>query len=182
MSALPIALIPMLCVRCQNPLAAQPGEVLWVCPGCGQGQLLSDTHGLLAQVVRYAVGIPQNSKGKPVWVAQGQATSLRRASFDTFDNRKDMEQFWSQPHSFFIPAYDLPLDQLTSTALGLLRQPVNLADAASPAAFYPVTVHPEDIQPLAEYIVLAFEADRKDRLKQLDFSLKLGEPELWVLP
>jgi hypothetical protein len=181
MNALPIALIPMQCVRCQNPLAAQPGEVLWVCPSCGQGQLLSDTHGLLPQVVRYAAGIPQNGKGKPVWVVLGQA-GLRRSSFDAFDSRKDMEQFWAGPRQFFIPAYDLPLDQLTSTALGLLRQPATLVEAANPAAFYPVTVHPEDIQPLAEYIVLALEAERKDHLKQLDFTVKLAEPELWVLP
>jgi hypothetical protein len=181
MSTQPIALIPMQCVRCQNPLLAQPGEVVWVCPTCGQGQQLSDTHGLLPQVVRYAAGIPQNGKGKPVWVVEGQA-ALRRTSFDAFDNRKDMEQFWAAPRRFFIPAYDLPLDQLTSTALGLLREPVSLQEAPGPAAFFPVTVHPEDIQPLAEYILLAVEADRRDRIKQLEFTLTLGQPELWILP
>ncbi len=181
MSPAPVELIPMLCVRCQNPLAAQPGEVFWVCPTCGQGQVLHDEQGLLAQAVRYAAGIPQNAQGKPVWVVSGQA-ALSRSTYDAFDKRGEMEQFWAQAHAFYIPAYDLPLEQLTSSALGALRQPPRLQEAPSPSAFLPVTVHPEDLQPLAEYIVLALEADRKDNLKQLEINLKLGPPELWVLP
>ena len=181
MSPAPVELIPMLCVHCQNPLLAQPGEVFWVCSSCGHGQVLHDELGLQAQSVRYAAGVPQNTPGKPVWVVTGQAV-LGRSSYDAFDKRGEMEQFWAQPRTFYIPAYDLPLDQLTDSALGALRQPPRLQEAASPSKFLPVTIHPEDIQPLAEYVLLALEADRKDNLKQLEINLKLGPPELWVLP
>jgi len=35
---------------------------------------------------------------------------------------------------------------------------------------------------VVEFVVLTIEADRKDKLKTVEFRLDLGEPELWVLP
>lgn len=40
----------------------------------------------------------------------------------------------------------------------------------------------EDIQPVAEFVVMAIEAGRKDMLKNLRFTLKLSLPSLWILP
>ena len=177
-----IELIPLQCLRCQNPIPAQPDEVFWVCATCGQAQLLSDERGLLPAVVHYAAGIPAaaGAKGKPIWLVQGQV-SLSRQTYKG-DESRDMLQFWAQPRQFFIPAYDLPLDQMMLTCLSLLRQPVTLQEAPSAAPFYPVTVHPEDLQALAEYIVLDVEAERKDVLKELDFKVQLGKAELWIVP
>ena len=190
-----IELIPMQCVRCQNPLPAQPDEVFWVCASCGQAQLLSDERGLLPETIHYASGVPQkvagstatsaagstatSAAGKPVWVVAGQVL-LSRQTYNG-DNSRDMQQFWAQPRRFFIPAYTLPLDQLVNACVSMLRQPPALPEGTSPAAFYPVTVHAEDLQALAEYAVLAVEADRKDMLKELTFQVQLGAPEMWVI-
>jgi hypothetical protein len=43
-------------------------------------------------------------------------------------------------------------------------------------------MHLEDVSAAAEFIVMAIEAGRKDKLKELDFSLKLSTPVLWILP
>lgn len=180
MSQAEIALIPLQCVKCQNPLLAQPDEVFWVCPTCGQGQILSDEHGLAAQPVHYAAGIPANTPGKPVWLVSGQV-QLRRETYRG-DESRNMLQFWQQPRPFYIPAYTLPLDQLVDACLRLLRQPLALAETPNRSPFHPVTVHAEDLQALAEYALLALEAERSDMLKQLDFNLQLGQPELWILP
>lgn len=176
-------LIPMLCTRCQAALAARPDEVFWVCQTCGQGLLLSDEQGLVPQVVHYGAGIAQNTPGKPIWVFWGQA-QLQRQTFNNLfgDKTEEMVQFWQQPRWFFIPAYDLPLDQLVEVGVRLLRQPIALQEAASPAAFLPVTIHPDDLRPLVEYLILAVEAERKDQLKTLTFSLKTSPPELWIMP
>jgi hypothetical protein len=175
-----IELIPLQCVKCQNPIEAKPDEVLWVCPTCGQGQMLSDEHGLVAQPVHYVAGIPANTQGKPIWVVSGQVT-LSRQTYRGDENRS-MQQFWQQPRPFFIPAYTLPLDQLVDSCQRLLRQPLAFQEVTTRAPIYPVTVHAEDLQALAEYIVLAVEADRSDMLKELDFKVQLGQPELWVVP
>jgi hypothetical protein len=179
MSPTAVELIPLQCVRCQNSLAAQPDEVFWVCPTCGQAQILSDERGLLPETIHYAGGIPPKGTGKPVWVVTGTAT-LSRQTYRG-DESRDMQQFWAQPRRFFIPAYTLPLDQLVNACVSMLRQPPTLTEAPSPAAFYPVTVQAEDLQALVEYTVLALEADRKDMLKELVFQVQLGAPEMWVV-
>jgi hypothetical protein len=33
----------------------------------------------------------------------------------------------------------------------------------------------------AEFLVIAIEAERKDQVKKIEFSLELGEPRLWIL-
>ena len=176
-----IQLVPMLCVRCQNPLPARPDEVFWVCQTCGQGQMLVDQHGLAADAVHYSAGIAQNTKGKPVWVMQVTVSAMLRQTFSG-NNSANMQAYWGGPRIFFIPAYTLPLDQLIDASVKLLRQPPALQEGPSPAPFFAVTVHPEDLQPLAEFIVLAVEADRDDKLKQMQFVTTLGQPELWILP
>jgi hypothetical protein len=178
MSQARVELIPMQCVRCQQALAAQPDEVVWVCANCGQGQVLSDEKGLLPQTIHYAAGIPANMAGKPVWVAAGQVTLQR----ETYSGNKgqDMEQFWAQPRWFFIPAYNLTLDQLSTTGVSLLKQPVPMQEVETRSSFLPVTVHPEDIRPLAEFILLIVEAERSDQLRSLTYDLQLGPPDLWI--
>lgn len=178
MSPAQVELIPMLCLKCQQPITARIEEVVWVCQDCGQGLVLSDEKGLLPQVVHYAAGIPANTTGKPVWVAPGQVT-LQRQTYSG-DRSQEMLAFWSQPRWFFIPAYELTLDQLAQTGVNMLKQPIPMQEAGSPAAFLPVTVPPEDIYPLAEYLIMAVEAERSDKLRALSFNLQLGQPELWI--
>lgn len=180
MSSSQVELIPMQCIRCQQPIPAQPDEVVWVCHTCGQGLVLSDDRGLLPQVVHYSAGIPANTQGKPIWVAPGQVT-LQRETFQG-NETPDMQQFWAQSRWFFIPAYSLALDQLAETGVRLLRQPLALQEVTTPAPFLPVTVHPEDVRPLAEYVLLSVEAERRDQLRTLSFTLQLGQPDLWILP
>ncbi len=66
------------------------------------------------------------------------------------------------------------------TARCLLQPPV--LKPGSPAKFEPVTLSMEDIQQVAEFVVMAMEAGRKDMLKNIRFTLKLTLPTLWILP
>ena len=179
-----VSLIPMFCIRCQSPLPAQPEELVWVCANCGQGQILTDG-GLKAQAIRYTNGIPAGQPGKPVWVAQGTAT-LRREIYGTSlfggNQQDDMATFWAAPRWFFIPAYELPLEQALEVGAQMLRQPPPLQEISGPLPFFPITVSPEDARSLAEFIVMAIEAGRSDKLKKLDMQLDLAAPELWIFP
>ena len=173
----PIRLLPMLCPKCQNPLPAKIDEVAWVCTQCGQGLLLDEAKGLAPLEVHYAAGIPAGKQGNPYWVAQGQA-ALQRKTFQG-DKSGDMLSYWAQPHLFFVPAVTLPLDQVVEVGTRLLRQPPALV--AGPAVpFLPVTVPPDDMRALAEFVVFGVEAERKDALKELSIRLDLASPELWI--
>lgn len=175
-----IELVPLVCSRCQTPVPAKPDEMAWVCSQCGQGLLLSEEKGTIPLAINFSAGIPAGKPGTPFWVAAGQVAMQRRI-FGGGDQTRDAQQFWSAPRRFFVPAYTLPLDQLIDLGSRLLQQPPAL-QAGNPAAFLPVTLHPEDARPMAEFIVIGIEANRKDKIKEVQFNLNLSTPELWILP
>ena len=179
----PVELIPLACLKCDTSLPAQPDEVAWVCSRCGQGLLLDETaeRGLSLLEVAYAAGIDPAGKGKPFWVVAGRV-DLQSSTFETFSNKAgEAQQLWSQPRSFFIPASDLPLQTLVELGPRLLLNPPAL-QPGPPVSFEPVTVAPDDLPALAEFIVLAIEAGRSDMLKQVNIQVALAAPALWVLP
>jgi hypothetical protein len=175
-----IQLIPLLCTRCQNTIPAEPDEVAWVCAQCGQGLLLDEEKGAVPLAVNFAAGIPANQKGWPFWVVDGQVSVQKRSIFSGSDQGNAARQYWQAPQRFFVPAFTVPLDQLITWGTRFLQQPPTLTPGPA-AAFTPVTLHPEDLQPMAEFIVLGIEADRKDKMREIGFTLQLSQPELWVL-
>ncbi len=179
----PVELIPLVCLKCDTPLPAQPDEVAWVCARCGQGLLLDEAaeRGLSLLAVQYAGGVDPDRKGKPFWVVEG-SVKLQRSTYESFSNKAgESQQLWSQPRRFFIPASDLPLQTLAEIGPRLLLNPPAL-QPGPPARFEPVTVAPDDLPALAEFIVLAIEAGRSDMLKQVNIQVSLSAPALWVLP
>ncbi len=174
-----VVLVPLLCVKCSAPLPAEPDQVAWVCPTCGQANYLDDERGLQALEVFYAASLPPNTAGNPYWVADGQV-SLQRETFGS-SKEKDAQQFWSQPRRFFIPAYRAPLESLLSQAATMLLNPPAVQPGAA-TRFEPVTLDLRDVTAAAEFIVVAIEAGRSDRLKKIDFQLNLSKPVLWILP
>lgn len=183
--ARPVTLVPLACFKCDAPIPAQPEEVAWVCARCGQGLALNDDpeatgKGTLPLVVQFANGIPPAGRGKPYWVADG-TVQLQRQIYGYGDKGKEAQSLWSQPRRFFIPAFDCSLETMLSLGQRMLLQPPALQPGPA-AAFEPVTLHRRDIQPMADFIVLAIEAGRSDMLKEVRLNVRLSEAALWVLP
>ncbi|GAB4581335.1 MAG: hypothetical protein Fur0022_40820 [Anaerolineales bacterium] len=176
-----VELIALKCFKCETPIPAAPDEIAWVCQRCGQGLMLDEVKGVASQAFHFAAGIQPGKKGSPFWVVGGNLR-LNRQTYASFSKKDDeAAAFWSVPRQFFIPAYACTLEAMVEAGVALLRNPPRLSEGG-PAPFLPVTVAPQDIYPLAEFIVLAIEAERKDNIKQIDYSLELRTPELWVLP
>lgn len=176
----PVSLIPLTCRQCSTPVPAALDEVAWVCAQCGTGLLLDENHGLTNLNVHYAAGIAPNVKGRPFWVARG-TVALDRKAYNVFDKDKEAQAFWSNPRQFFIPAYSAHLSEIIDTGIARLNTPPDLT--AGPAVdFHPVTQRIEDIRALAEFIIVGYEALRKDDVEEINFKLTLEPPELWILP
>jgi hypothetical protein len=175
-----VSLIPLICFKCETPVPAQPDEVAWVCTRCGQGLLLDEEKGLAPLDVQYSAALPPGATGRPFWVAQGTAVTTRK-TYGSRNESHDAALLWSTPRRFFIPAFNCPLEAITTVGPRLLTNPPALEPGPA-APFQPITLHPADIQGVAEYIVLSIEAGRKDNLKEIQIQLKLSEPTLWVLP
>ena len=175
-----IELIALKCLRCETPIPAAPDEIAWVCQRCGQGLMLDEVSGVSSQAFHFAAGQP-GKKGNPFWVAGGNLR-LNRQTYASFSKKDDeAAEFWAVPRRFFIPAFACDLETTLNLGTTLLRTPPRLTEG-DPAPFLPVTVMPQDIYPLAEFIVVAIEAERKDNIRQIDFTLELRAAELWVLP
>jgi len=141
--------------------------------------LLDSEAGLQPLEVLYSAGIPANAQGKPYWVAEGHVTMLRA----TYEGNQEREstQFWGQPRRFFVPAFNISLQELLSQGMALLRQPPTL-QPGPPVGFLPVALPAADVRATAEFIIMAVEAERKDDLKEIRFDLEIGAPTLWILP
>jgi hypothetical protein len=139
---------------------------------------LEPQRGLAEMNIYYSAALAPNAVGKPFWVVNGQASVQR----DTYkgDAGREAAEFWSQPRRFLLPAYSLPLEDFLTAAVNYLLRPPNI-QAGPPAKFLPVKLLMEDIQPAAEFVVMAVEAGRKDMMKSLAFELKLSKPALWIL-
>jgi len=177
-----IVLIPLVCLRCNTPIPANPEEVAWVCANCGQAMSLDEENGLISQLVYYSAGIPPDTLGKPYWVAEGQVDLQRNSYGSDKGQREEAQRFWSQPRRFFIPAYQANLEQLLSQGIQYLVQPPQLTEAVASVSFIPITMDIRDVRKAAEFLVVAIEAARPDKLKELTFDLKLSPPNLWILP
>lgn len=175
----PVELLPLVCIKCQAPVPAQPDEVAWVCKRCGQGLALDESKGLAPLEVQYLAGIPPNTQGRPFWVTDATVTVERQAY--GLSKNSEAERYWAAPRRFFVPAYTCPLETLLDLGSRLLLQPPTLQ--AGPAVdFAPVTLPPGDVQSLVEFVVIAVEAGRSDMLKQVQVNARLTPPVLWIFP
>jgi hypothetical protein len=129
--------------------------------------------------VDYSAVIPPNARGRPFWVVEGKLSLQRDAYSGNAD--REAELFWSQPQRFFIPAFDCPLESMLEMGSRLLVNPPAL-QTGPPAIFEAVTLARQDVQAMVEFIAMAVEAGRKDKLKQLYISSDLSAPRLWILP
>jgi hypothetical protein len=171
---------PLQCLKCQTALPAEPDEVAWLCPTCGQAALLDEKQpaGLAPLEIHFANDIRPGQKGRPFWVAQGVVV-VQRETYSGDESRQALE-FWQKPRTFFVPAHACELEQLISLGLQLLKQPIAMMPGQV-APFLPVTLSPADVRPMAEFIIMGLEAERRDMLKSVGIQLNLAAPSLWVL-
>lgn len=176
----PVRLLPMLCIRCGQPVMANPDEIAWVCDTCQRGMLLGDDGSLQPLDVFFSDNLPPGTRSRPFWVTQIRVTITERTTYKN-DRSREAAEFWAAPRLFFIPAYQAALEDVVTQGINLLTRPVSI-NPGPPAPFLPVVTPQEDIHPLAEFIILSLEAGRKDALKTLKFQLNLESPQLWILP
>jgi hypothetical protein len=176
---IPVELVPLNCIGCGTAIPAQVDEVAWVCRQCEKGQQLGED-GLIPLQVTYSQHIKPPQKGRPFWVCEGLVT-LDRNTYNSFGKKNEAAlRFWGQPRQFFIPAFSYPLGKFARSGVLWLREPPVLEPGLI-VDFDPVTIAASDVRSWAEFLVIAIEAERKDQVKKIEFSLELGEPRLWIL-
>lgn len=177
-----IELVPLRCIRCDSPVPAEGEEIAWACAQCGQGLLLDEQQGLENLDIHYSGKIQPGEKGQPYWVAQG-TVDLEREVHDSWkdSHQREADQFWGHKRQFIIPAFNTSLDELLHLSTSLFTSQPELVDGSA-APFEAVTLSPLDLRSLIEYIVLAVEAKRSDKIKSISVAVEIEPPSLWILP
>ncbi len=175
-------LIALRCPACSNALAPNDDDLVIACGNCGASIAISD-EGLQPIELRFAVsGAANAAQYQPWWVFEGRVQINRREA-QSGNRREEALAFWSQPRSFFVPAWELSLQALKQDGLEMLKKQPQLQAGPRPAQvrLSPVVVSAEDARRMLEFLVLSLEAARADWLKTIDFKVEVGEPVLWAL-
>ena len=89
---------------------------------------------------------------------------------------------WQRPVRFYVPAYTCPLEHLEKLGAELTRNQTIFPTGPALGAIKGVTLLPADAAAAAEFIVLTIEAERKDKIKVVNFTLNFGPADLWMVP
>jgi hypothetical protein len=175
-----VRLQPLRCIHCQTDIPAEMEEVVWVCQQCGQAQMLEEGQKLVAQEIHFHANVLKDTPGHPFWVAEGRI-HMERYTFWGLNNIDDAMTFWKKPRTFFVAAFDLPLENVIQWGKYYLQQPIQMKPGI-PVDFLPIILEKKDVQAIADIIAVGIEASRPDKLKEIHFTLSMSEPELWILP
>ncbi|MCS6908063.1 MAG: hypothetical protein RML93_09315 [Anaerolineales bacterium] len=178
---LTVELIPLNCLRCDLPIPAEVEEVAWICRNCGASMTLTEAGELIPCEIFFAADLSPRQKGKPFWVAEGKVKLMRESYTAIGKSDREAEAFWSRPRLFFVPAYSCELQEMLAVGIHLLTNPPSLVRGPS-TDFLPITHSAADFRPFAEFLIIALEAARKDKVKTVHFELELQPPVLWILP
>jgi hypothetical protein len=179
-------LILLRCPNCQHALKPDNDEIVFTCPNCHRPIML-DEEGPHLAAVRFA--IPENYQGSPTewapfWVFDGRVNILRRETQGGRSSDKDAQKTWEAIQRFFVPSWDgsVHIAQEIGTKITLRQPRLTTLEQPGEVILTPATVSAEDSLKLLEFVVLAVEARRKDWLKELQFDIEVGEPQMFALP
>ncbi len=179
-------LMALQCPECGANLLPEDDHIVSPCPRCLDPIYIGEER-LRKMTIIYAK--PQQGvkiiERQPFWIFHGQVNITRRETQGgSKQSAKESAQLWGHPRYLYVPAWDTSAAMAQQLGADMAqRQPVFKQDRVSnDPPLIPVNISAADALKVAEFIVLAIEARRKDWMKKLDFTLEMESPELWALP
>lgn len=173
-----VELVLLKCPQCSTPIPAEEDEVAWVCAICGLGLQLTDD-GLRPLAVNWSARRAGRPEWLPFWILTGTAAFGIRESYG---GQAKQNPLWTGPRRFYVPAYTADLTEIETLGSELTRNQLPLEPGPPAGLLQHCTLLPEDARRAAEFIVATIEADRKDKVRNMSFTLNVGGAELWMLP
>ena len=179
-------LLLLRCPVCTTPLKPNDRDIVVACENCKTAVSLSE-NGIQEATVRYGVPTqPQKVTGwLPFWITHGQVNITSRETQGRHKKAlKEAQEMWSRPRYLYVPAWELPIPEARMLGSRLIKGQGVWQEGEPPSdlLFTAANVTAEDANKLLELIILTIEAERKDWLKDLRFTIEAPEPTLWLLP
>ena len=180
-------LLALRCPNCGAHLRPENDAIVLACHNCFMPVAIV-VDGPKRMKIWFAVSKQNQEEWKnwvPFWVYEGRILIHHRETQSGWRTKdKDSDRLWGSPRKLYIPAWDLDLHSAQDIGSRLIvNQPLfNFIEQPLEYKLTTATVKPDDAKRLLEFIVLAIEARRKDWLKDLNFEIEVGKPQLWALP
>jgi hypothetical protein len=172
-----LRLINLDCPSCGSAMRGEGFDTIFFCSHCGDAAVLED-EGL--QTVDSTALMPTPGRHarvwKPAWRFEVQVRVTQRVRAD---GRKTPD--WEDRKTFFIPAFDLPLDDLTRLSRALSE----VAETAAEVPREPIhggTLALDDALELIRHILIGNEVRRSDMLASVMVDVKEVSRSLVALP
>ncbi len=179
-------LLALRCPTCTQKLAPQSTDVVVLrCSNCGTAVSINDS-GINKIDVKFAASaVEKFDAWLPIWLFNGRVhIQSRQTQGRSKQAQKDSEQLWGYPRHLYVPAWHMPANEASQLGGDLVQHQPQFQQAEPPpnATFVEAVVTPEDALKLLEFVVFNVEAARKDWLKDLQFNIEAGAPQLWAIP
>ena len=121
----------------------------------------------------------------PFWILRVQVSLIGRRAQTAWTDDEAAHAMWAEPHTFYVPAGEVPLAQVRSHGYELLLEApplVALSKRPQGVRMAPAISDANDAVHLAEFLVLEVEAQRDDFLRHVEFELTVERTDLWAIP
>ena len=172
-----LRLINLDCPSCGSAMRGEGFDTIFFCSHCGDAAVLED-EGL--QTVDSTALMPTPGRHarvwKPAWRFEVQVRVTQRVRAD---GRKTPD--WEDRKTFFIPAFDLPLDDLTRLSRALSEVAETVAEVPR-EPIHGGTLALDDALELIRHILIGNEVRRSDMLASVMVDVKEVSRSLVALP
>lgn len=171
-----LGLVALDCASCGSALTGGPDDSLFLCTHCGAGAILGED-GLREVPGGALMPVPGRTPTtwRPAWLFEVDARVHDRVRAGGRPT-----EGWSSRRTLIVPAFDLPLADLTRLmrALAAVETPVELP--REPVAGG--TLHLDDALTLIRHLLVGDEVRRPDMLASVEVDLDLVEHRLVAHP
>ncbi len=184
-----LVLVPLACPKCGDAIDAETADVVYYCAACRNGYRYVGGQAPLQAVDVAFVAVP----GKvvechlPFWLLPASFRILARSTsggsdlLRSFFGGAEPAPGAASEGAFVIPAFDLPLGSLVALAQRYTQALPALGERLG-ERLRGGRLTVEDAQKLAEYVLIAAEAQKPDTLTGLRYELHFGPPRLLGVP
>ncbi len=168
-------------------LRSEGREVVFRCTNCGSGYAI--VNGELGEVkVSYCAPnfreAVRTIEHYPFWLLRARVNiRSRSASGGFFSAIFGKDGVTEGRISFYVPAFDAPLETLKKLGMLLTRGGFSYATAEAEGAELRGCVHSEQFaRGFADFILLSMEAEKGDTLRAIDYDIEFEESEVLAVP
>jgi hypothetical protein len=174
-----VKLLPLRCPGCGGALRGESSAAFLYCPGCGAGHVVAEDGSLVAMSVSFAAYDASRTRFYPFWTFTARLALRSREG----GSPRGLSALFAQRGAirFYCAAYSGDFEAKARWSLHLTREQPELSAASRQPSIEGLVFTPDEARKIAEDVFLESEIELGDIVRNLAYSLDLGDPRLVVI-